>query len=721
MCGIAAAINHRDASRLVRASLGLIMHRGTEGFEMEGGPGFSLGANRLPIVERLVARQPARSRNGRLLCVLNGEIYNHLALREGLEAQGHRFATGGEAEVLLHLYQEHRERMLGLLDSEMFAFLIYDRSDGSFFAARDPLGVKPLYYAQEDGAIHFASELKQLTAICPDSAIHQVLPGHHLKDGVLTRWCALSPHHPPLAGSPDRIASRLRAQLEEAVAKRVQTDLPIAVFLSGGLDSTSVLALARRHHPDVTAIIAGREDSLDRHYALRYCSENGVPHRLVPLSEHMGRDGLQDIVRMVESYEPNVVRNSALSYRISEAARDFRVVLCGEGADELFYGYGEFISCPPRERDHLGDRLLSDLHMTQCQRVDRTSMRFTQEVRVPFLDKAMVDLARRIPADLKVRDGTVKWILRKAMEGILPPYILHRPKSALSEGAGFMGNGPGQGPFHDCAERIVSDEDLEAVRKGSPLWSIRDKEEALYFESFKRAGYFRIGSARRRPEANRSRESADIRVLLRSRRFSRHAPYRLEDVSGRPLRLSLLWGYLGKGSPDSREAEALDIISRLRHRLESGMQAAVPVKVLLADSHARINGLDGPGAEGYFQSMRRLLAGYGFEVRFLSGLWELWGLEDENIRSAISSVRIEDARLERSLMRASRRHFRGGGVEGHLLYCAMRKAERGFLEREFEGSIHLTYNGPEFRELLPDMPTLHIRSSRRSSAPPWLP
>jgi asparagine synthase (glutamine-hydrolysing) len=721
MCGIGAVINHENAYQLLKISLGKILYRGTKQFEMEKGNGYALGTNRLPIVDRKNARQPCRSEDGHLLCVFNGEIFNYRSLRTRLEAAGHQFVTDGDTEILVHLYEEHGEHMLALLDSEMFSFLIYDKSDGSFFAARDPIGVKPLYWAQSNGSVYFASEMKQLAQFDEICEILSIPPGHYVKNGALSMYSDIRKSQTQLSEAPEKIAAELRRLIHEAVRKRVQTDLPIAVFLSGGVDSTSILAIARRYPPDVTAIIAGSEDSLDRYYAEKYCLDNSIPYRIVPLSDTMLEENLESTITTAESYEPNVVRNSAISYQISKAAQDFRVVLCGEGADELFFGYREFELASAKEMNDLGIQFLSDLHRTQCQRVDRTSMLFAQEVRIPFLDRKVVEYAKRIPAQFKVRNGQVKWILRKAMEMELPYYICWRPKSVLSEGSGFKGNSLCEGLFDNLIEREISDGDLVNIRSRNPNWRIRTKEEALYFSIFKKAGYYKCGFAQRRPKTNKKRENPNLFDILKSRRYNRHAPYKLENVPQQDIKFVMFWGYLGKRRPDHREHDAIRILSDLKYKVEGASRRAIRAKIILADRHAKLNGFDEHETKQYFDQVGDLFGEYGFETVSLDLLWKKWYLEDSQIHRMAPSIQICNAELEHSLVRASDRYFQGKEGQGHQIYYAMRKLERPLLKKEFEGSIFLTYNGPKFREILPDMPTLHLRPRKNSSEPPWLP
>jgi asparagine synthase (glutamine-hydrolysing) len=721
MCGIGAVLNHRNADALLVHSLSKILHRGKKSYEIASGDGFALGANRLPIVDREQALQPCRNEAGNLLCVFNGEVYNYKKLRADLEKQGHKFQTDSDTETLVHLYEQYKERMPSLIDSESYAFVIYDAQTRGHFAARDPLGVKPLYWAKSGDSVYFASEMKQLAQFSGISEIMQVPPGHFLKDGRLERYSDLLTGVTPRHENADEIADKLRALLHEAVRKRVQTDLPVAVLLSGGLDSTSILSIARQYHPDVTAIIAGRDGSTDSYYARKYCEDNEIPFRFVsPPSEAELEQQIEKIVDVTETFEPNVIRNSVISYHISEAARDFRVILCGEGADELFYGYPEFAHTRKNELQALGLRFLSDLHRTQCQRVDRTSMQFTEEVRIPFLDTSLVEYAMGIPAEYKIRDGSVKWILRKAMEKELPRYICWRPKTVLSEGAGYKGNYPEEGIFDSFIALTLDDPEFARIKRENPGWGIRTREEAYYFSIFKRLGYSKGGFARIRPTANRMGCNEELPALLKSRKFIRHPAFKSDELMKGDLKFVMLWGALGKRDVSPKDTEAIRLLAEFRAKLEAATRRAARLTVVLADRHSDMDGFETSAANAYLGKVKRLLEDEGFDTIILGSLWEKWGLDEMKIRHLAQNAEIQNLELARALERASNKHFHGQG-DGHKIYYAMRKIESGLFAKEFEGCVFLTYNGPVFREILPDMPTLYLRSRRGSSEAPWIP
>ncbi len=506
MCGIGAVLGNTNAEELLLKSLEKILHRGLKPFEIEAGEDYSLGANRLPIVDRENTQQPVRNEEGNLICVFNGELFNYSELRKSLEEQGHSLNSSCDSELLPHLYEEYGEQMLEYLDSEMYAFIIYDQKTKSYFAARDPIGVKPLYWAVAGSTVYFASEIKQLVHFEQIKEIQVVPPGHYVKDGRVVKYSTLLDKKKLLTVPLDEMIQRVRTLLYEAVRKRVQTDLPIGVFLSGGLDSTAILSIARRFHPNVTALLVGKKGSRDPYYAEKYCKEFNVPYKFLesPSEEELEKR-IQEIIYITETFEPNVVRQSAISFYISKLGKGFRIILCGEGADEIFAGYPEFEGVSPAEINTLSLEFLKDLHRTQLQRVDRTSMHFTEEVRVPFLDSELVAYALRIPGEYKVREGTTKWILRKAMELELPEYICWRKKVVLSEGAGYKGNDPSDGMFSSFIERKMSDGEFERVKKEFSPWNLRTKEEAYYFSIFRDFNFHKGTFAKKRVRANRTK------------------------------------------------------------------------------------------------------------------------------------------------------------------------------------------------------------------------
>lgn len=439
MCGIAAEIRpgapEEVAVARVEKMLAQTAHRGDpeNAGSVRGLPGAALGCNRLAIVDRESALQPMSDSGGTLWVAFNGEIYNHAALRDELRGLGHTFRTGSDTEILLAGFLEWGHELPVHLDG-MFAFVVYDVTRHTFFAARDRFGVKPLYRATDGDAVYFASEMKcfQPFGLTPD-----VFPAGHWTDGGDTVRYYEEPQGPP-SGTTGELVAEFGRLLDEAVRKRVDTDLPIAVIYSGGLDSASVLALAARHHPDVTAISVGFPGSPDLEFAIKSCADLGIRHVVRHLTiEGLVRD-LPRRVREVETFETVDLMDASVMAPAFEAAAELglKVALVGDGSDELLAGYDLFREHP--DPVELMRYRVGNLHRTDLQRVDRVSMHRSVEARVPFLDRDVADFAWRLPLDVKYRDGVEKWILREAMAGILPPYLARRPKIRMPEGTGLL-------------------------------------------------------------------------------------------------------------------------------------------------------------------------------------------------------------------------------------------------------------------------------------------
>jgi asparagine synthase (glutamine-hydrolysing) len=416
--------------------LEVIAYRGdSEHFgEIQALQEFAMGTNRLAIVGREDGRQPISNADQTLWAILNGEIYNFRELRQELAAAGYRFSTHTDTEVLVHGYSHWgRDLLLEKLDG-MFAFVIYDRVNNSFLAARDHIGIKPLYYAVADGTWYFASEQKSLTPLAGE--IHTLSPGHFVTPQGTGCYFRLSDE--PLDLPAAEIVARFRELFESAVRKRVQTDLPVAVTFSGGLDSTAVLHFARKYHPNVTAFTIGFEGAADIQVAQRYCEEFSVPHHISYLREDEMVDIIPKVVYEAEFFEGIDVMDSCLGFYAYREIRShgIKVALCGEGSDEVLAGYDLFREHP--DKIALMKYRVSNLYRTDLQRVDRSSMMNSVEARVPFMDKEFLRFAYRIPMELKLREGIEKWILREAFRGDLPDYIAERPKVRMPDGTGLQ-------------------------------------------------------------------------------------------------------------------------------------------------------------------------------------------------------------------------------------------------------------------------------------------
>jgi asparagine synthase (glutamine-hydrolysing) len=436
MCGIALVLGPGDASEVFAGMLAALAPRG-ERLETGQWPGLLAGTQRLPIVDRERAVQPWT--DGRYVLCFNGELFNYQSLRAELGLG----EDAGDTAVLLAAFARWGAQAVRRFRGE-YAFAVAEPGTGRVYVARDPLGVKPLYWAVSGGRLHLASEIKALVAL--RVPVHEVPGGRH-------GWaCAGSgPELSPYAeagvtdaepvSDPAEAAKLVRAALEDSIRVRVDTDLPVGVILSGGLDSSLTLLHVREMHPDCVAFTVGAPGSEDLAYAGRLCAELGVPHEIVELTPgQIGLAAIREAIAISELTEYGDIINAVVSVPLFRRVRQagIKVVLTGDGSDELFGGYAMYDQAGDGEQARrLFRHKLAALGRTELQRVDRASMAATVEARVPFLDPALVEVAMRLPMSLKVRDGQEKWILREAFADLLPGYIRQRPKNPMSHSSGL--------------------------------------------------------------------------------------------------------------------------------------------------------------------------------------------------------------------------------------------------------------------------------------------
>ncbi len=420
--------------------------------------------------------QPIFNEDGSMAVVANGEIYNYPTLLSEL-SQNHHFETSSDTEAILHLYEEQGSAAVKHLDG-MYAFAITDGD--RMLAARDPLGIKPLYYGEKDGSLLFASELKALAPSC--TSVHEFPPGSLFRsDAGFSTFYAV-PDAEPQPNSLEVYLLQVRATLARAVEKRLMSDVPLGAFLSGGLDSSIIAALARQHVDKLHTFAVGVEGSRDLE-AARYVSRylDTIHHEYVLSVEELVR-GLPKIIYHLESFDQDLVRSAIPCYFTARlAADDVKVILTGEGADELFAGYSYYKGIPDEEDlSRELSRSVTALHNINLQRVDRMTMAHSIEGRVPFLDLEMVNLAQSIPARLKLsqKGGVEKWILRKACEDLLPKEIVWRDKEQFDEGSGTV----------DLLQRALipeaTDSEWLAHQARYPRERLRSAEECRYHQIF---------------------------------------------------------------------------------------------------------------------------------------------------------------------------------------------------------------------------------------------
>ncbi len=433
MCGIAGIIGNNPNKNVL--ALSTILSRGevTETYTEESR--ITLTIRRLKIIDRENSIQPWFNPSKSLLVVFNGEIYNFRKIRQELEAE-YCFRTDSDIEVLMAAYEIFGMGMLGKLRGQ-FAFLIFNRNTGDFFCARDSLGITPLYYVEKHGQFFFSSTISALTNL--DRKIRCLLPGHYMNSSLVQ-----APYFIPRLTikiwRKHELLEQIRQSLIESIALRVDTDLPVGVIYSGGIDSTIVLELAARMHPDVIAFTIGMPESEDFRYSRRFCREKGIRQVIIPFGKKDAcLDVVRDTIRKTELSEYLDIINAVISLKLFKAIHraGIKVVLGGDGSDELFAGYNMYAMINDTDLDELFINKLKNLHRTELQRVDRSGGAFSIETRVPFLDRRVVELALSIGKEWKIKHGVEKWCLRKAFSGILPDYIIHRKKNPLSFSSGI--------------------------------------------------------------------------------------------------------------------------------------------------------------------------------------------------------------------------------------------------------------------------------------------
>jgi asparagine synthase (glutamine-hydrolysing) len=440
MCGIAGIWGRLDED-LVRKMMKRLVHRGPDAEGLFADTAGTLGHQRLSIMDPAGGDQPIYSADGRRAIIANGEVYNFPRLREEQIRGGHNFRTRNDSESALHAYEDVGTGSAEKLDG-MFSFAIADGED--VFLVRDPIGIKPLYVGSNDGKLVFSSELKSIAGCAED--VHEFPPGtwYHSRHGF-HRYYEV-PDHAPVERSVEEHCKLVRDTLERAVVKRLMSDVPLGSFLSGGLDSSLIAAIARQHVDELHTFSVGIEGSRDLE-AARLVSKHidSVHHEyLITMDEVI--EELPKIVHSLESYDQDLVRSAIPCHFTSRlAAEHVKVILTGEGADELFAGYTYYKGMPvgPELHEELR-RSVCTLHNINLQRVDRLTMAHSLEGRVPFLDVEMIEMAQTIPPELKLLTDpdtgqqVEKWILRKACEDLLPREIVWRDKEQFDEGSGTV-------------------------------------------------------------------------------------------------------------------------------------------------------------------------------------------------------------------------------------------------------------------------------------------
>ncbi|MCD5325730.1 MULTISPECIES: asparagine synthase B [Pontibacillus] len=482
MCGIFATTGSVETNKMNQI-LESMKHRGPDEGKHVPLNGFHIGHQRLSIIGLEDGIQPIPNEDQSKWIVCNGEIYNYVELKQSL-ANKVSFSTHSDSEVALKLIETEGVKGIEKLDG-MFAFVIVDERKDTFVAARDTLGIKPLYYGKdEQGNYVFSSELKTLYLVTDD--VQEFPPGtYYTPETGFVKYRRVQQPSEIKQSSREGMTASIRHHLEEAVEKRLLADVEVGVLLSGGLDSSLISAIAAKKAKSegrtIKSFCVGSEGSEDIERARDVAEAIGSEHYEYIYTQEELVEAIPHVVYALESYEPSLVRSAIPNYFVSKlAAQHVKVILSGEGADELFAGYDymkQFQTTESLNEEII--RIINTLHNINLQRGDRMSMAHSLELRVPFLDLDLIETALQIPAGQKLHteEQMEKTILRESFDGVLPDSVLWRKKEEFSAGSGALDL------LETYANETISDDELAQLQDQAPV-SIRSKQEALFYRYF---------------------------------------------------------------------------------------------------------------------------------------------------------------------------------------------------------------------------------------------
>ena len=532
MCGFVGAFDLNSGSKPIDEGLKeelraqvldmskKIRHRGPDWSGVYTGDNAILSHERLSIVDPLSGKQPLVSDDGKIILAANGEIYNHKEIRKEFEGK-YNFQTGSDCEAIIPLYKKFRESgdftlMIEKL-SGIFAFALYDSENDVYLVARDEIGVIPLYQGWDKaGRYYVASELKALEGEC--QTIEEFPNGHYFysKDEKPVRWYKREwenfdavKNNPRATDDKGEIINpsvieKVRNGLESAVKQQLMSDVPYGVLLSGGLDSSIIAAITQKFSkkriesdskeaawwPQLHSFAVGLEGSPDLIAAQKAADYIGTVHHEVHFTIQEALDALPDVIYHIETYDITTVRASTPMYLLARVIKSMgiKMVLSGEGSDELFGGYLYFHKAPDAKEFHEElVRKMSKLHLYDCLRANKSLMAWGVEGRVPFLDKEFIDIAMSLnPSDkmnIRLSNGKQrmeKWILRKAFEDMLPEEICWRQKEQFSDGVGYNWIDT----LKKMTEEKVSDAEFARRENRFPVNPPKTKEEYYYREIY---------------------------------------------------------------------------------------------------------------------------------------------------------------------------------------------------------------------------------------------
>ncbi len=511
MCGIVAIFNiKKQTAELRQKALSMskkIRHRGPDWNGIYCGKSAILCHERLSIVDPQSGKQPLFSPDNKQVLAVNGEIYNHQDIRNQYAGK-YPFQTGSDCEVLLALYRDKGVNFLEDLNG-IFAFALYDEEADDFLIARDPIGVIPLYIGHDaDGTVYCASELKALEGFC--ESYEPFLPGHYYRgsEGKMTRWYKRDWENFDNVKDNTASVAELHDALEAAVKRQLMCDVPYGVLLSGGLDSSIISAVAKKFAakrvesgstqaawwPQLHSFAVGLKGAPDLAKAKEVADHIGTVHHEINYTIQEGLDAVRDVIYYIETYDVTTVRASTPMYLLARVIKSMgiKMVLSGEGADEIFGGYLYFHKAPNAKAFHEETvRKLSKLYLYDCLRANKSLAAWGVEGRVPFLDKEFLDVAMRLNPEAKMCPGTTieKKIVREAFADMLPDDVAWRQKEQFSDGVGYS--------WIDTLKKItseaVSDEQMAHAAERFPINTPMNKEEYYYRSIFEE--YFPSKSA----------------------------------------------------------------------------------------------------------------------------------------------------------------------------------------------------------------------------------
>lgn len=489
-----------------------IRHRGPDWSGIHVGGSAILAHERLSIVDPESGQQPLFSPDRKQVLAVNGEIYNHRDIRAEFAGK-YDFQTGSDCEVILALYREWKaagsEDPSGIFEkaSGIFAFALYDEETDEYLIGRDPIGVIPLYIGHDkEGRLYVASELKALEGFCDE--YEPFLPGHYYwsRDGKMVRWYRREwmERMPGACSAPVVDTARLSYKdsvaavhdaLEGAVRRQLMSDVPYGVLLSGGLDSSVTSAIARKYAakrietdgaekawwPRLHSFAVGLKGAPDLAKAREVADFIGTVHHEINYTIQEGLDAIRDVIYFIETYDVTTVRASTPMYLLARVIKSMgiKMVLSGEGADEVFGGYLYFHKAPDAREFHEETvRKLGKLHQYDCLRANKSLSAWGVEGRVPFLDKEFLDVAMSLNPEYKMCPGTVmeKKIVREAFADMLPDSVAWRQKEQFSDGVGYSWIDT----LKEITAKAVTDEQMAHAAERFPINTPLCKEEYYY-------------------------------------------------------------------------------------------------------------------------------------------------------------------------------------------------------------------------------------------------